>query len=306
MARKPEPEKAANHERWLVSFADFMTLLFALFVVLFANSQSDEMVDVADLGKGIQDAFASWGVFPSGTGSAPIDMGGTGTDLTTFKEILPAKPDENGDGQDGKDGKDGKDDSPSALPDADDFPPHPSNLNGQEAEAAKSPITEEGLQELFHDLEAVLKDELLAKTIDIRLDKRGVVISLGEAGFFSSGSPFLKRRSLGVIDNIAGSLQSLKDKSFPIRIEGHTDNVPLRRNPYSRFQNNRELSMFRASSVLDRFEKRYGFPPRNLVPVGYGESRPIATNKTDEGRARNRRVDIVILNEEYSGLEATF
>ena len=188
----------------------------------------------------------------------------------------------------------------SALPDV----PYPMPDIPEEGTTRTEALSAEGLNELYIELGDALKDELISNSIAMRLEKRGIVISLGEAGFFPSGSAILKTGSFRVIDNIAVKLQGLKDKDVSIRIEGHTDSVPLIPRPRARFQSNRELSMFRASRVLERFEKRHGFSPQSLIASGYGASRPIASNATEEGRARNRRVDIVILSNEFSWLES--
>lgn len=308
MARAPEPEKAANHERWLVSFADFMTLLFALFVVLFANSKSESPMDMRELGKGVQQAFASYGIFLGSTGSKPPGAGGPGENTESAPVIInvqvPGVESDSG-------GDDGKGEGPEPLPmEGNDILPEapgkgpdsgtgdPGNNGAADAEK------DEGLENLFEELRELL-DADLNNTIEVRLEKRGVVISLGEAGFFASGSDALKPDSTRIIDQIAAKLETMKNKGVTIRFEGHTDNVPLRSRPGARIRDNWELSLFRASTVLQRFQNQRGYPMKNLVMAGYGEWRPIASNDTPQGRARNRHVDIVILNETFSNLEAS-
>jgi len=296
MARKPEPEKAANHERWLVSYADFITLLFAFFVVMFATSSSDD-VKREKASQGMQAAFSSFGVFFSGTGSTPIlSEGDTPNAGDPGAGIIMIEGVSNSGGGDGND--DGEDESGgSGVDDENIWDEYESPRQGD----ANTPVESEGdpaLREIFTELQTILQDELKNSRIEMRQEQRGIVISLGEAGFFDSGSANLKSDSLAIIDQIAVKLRKLLEtEGLAIRIEGHTDNVPLVSSRNNKIRDNWELSIFRAKSVLDRLKNRHGFPANSLVFSGYGEHRPIASNATAEGRARNRRVDIVVLNE---------
>ncbi|MFW6303583.1 MAG: OmpA family protein [Candidatus Sumerlaeota bacterium] len=290
MARKPEPEKAENHERWLVSYADFITLLFAFFVVMFATANTEDDTKRKAAGESIQAAFSSFGIFLSGSGSSPIlstgenPGGGPNGGIIMIEGITPGGP--------GKDNNDA-----GAGPEEeniwDDFQTPEKNEN-----TAVESEGDPALYQIFTEIQKVLQDELKNSRVVMRQEKRGIVISLGEAGFFDSGSDQLKTASLEIIDNIAIKLRKLlKEEDIAIRIEGHTDNVPLARSINGKIRDNWELSIFRAKSVLDRLKNRHGFPSDSLVFSGYGEHRPIASNDTAEGRARNRRVDIVVLNE---------
>ncbi len=296
MARKPEPEKAANHERWLVSYADFITLLFAFFVVMFATSSSDD-VKREKASQGMQAAFSSFGVFFSGTGSTPIlSEGDTPNAGDPGAGIIMIEGVSNSGGGDGND--DGEDESGgSGVDDENIWDEYESPRQGD----ANTPVESEGdpaLREIFTELQTILQDELKNSRIEMRQEQRGIVISLGEAGFFDSGSANLKSDSLAIIDQIAVKLRKLLEtEGLAIRIEGHTDNVPLVSSRNNKIRDNWELSIFRAKSVLDRLKNRHGFPANSLVFSGYGEHRTIASNATAEGRARNRRVDIVVLNE---------
>ena len=306
MARKKEPEKAASHERWLVSYADFITLLFAFFVVMFATSNSSQELRT-EYAVEVKKAFDSFGVFGLSGGRAQ-SLGATDMDgdlvitIDTGPGGLQAPA---GSGESNDDSESDKDYpvTTDVEPPEDDFW---DNRADNEPLPDEGPAIEEfehspGLQILYDELKALLDDELAESSIQMRQEKRGIVISLSEAGFFDSGSAALKSTSLAAIDRIAGKLRRL-DRPFDLRIEGHTDNVPL--SPGSRHRNNRELSTARANSVIEHLIRRHGFPPRHLIASGYGEFRPIVRNTTAEGRGRNRRVDIVILNEEYAGLEA--
>ena len=109
-------------------------------------------------------------------------------------------------------------------------------------------------------------------------------------GFYVSGSAALQPASAGAIDRLAAVLKS---RAEALRVEGHTDNQPIHNGQY---QSNWELSTSRASDLIKVLIVRYGFDPDRLSAAGYAEFHPVAANDTPEGRARNRRVDIVVLN----------
>ena len=123
----------------------------------------------------------------------------------------------------------------------------------------------------------------------MRQTSRGLIISLSEAGFFAPGDAAVSKESEDVIKTIA---DSLRDSNMPIRVEGHTDSTPISN---SRYPSNWELSTARASSILARLLENK-IAPERLSAAGYAGFQPIADNETIEGRAQNRRVDVVLLN----------
>lgn len=129
------------------------------------------------------------------------------------------------------------------------------------------------------------------------IDMRGLVIRLNNAIFFDSGSAEIKKQSEDTLVEVAGLLNTIDNY---IRIEGHTDNVPIRRSTYP---SNWELSTARAVSVVKLFINKCNFSPDKLIAVGYGEFKPVADNSTAEGRAQNRRIDIIVLSAKYNNLE---
>lgn len=122
----------------------------------------------------------------------------------------------------------------------------------------------------------------------VRVDPRGVVVSLPEAGAFEVGQAELSQAARRVIRELATVLEL---ETGDIRIEGHTDNVPIRT---SRFASNWELSAARATEVIRFLLAQTTLAPRRLSAAGYGEFHPVADNDSEETRARNRRVDIVV------------
>jgi chemotaxis protein MotB len=247
MSRKKKPGKHANHERWLVSYADFITLLFAVFVVMYASSQVDNR-KIGELSQAIQDGFKNLGVFQSAGKRAPVKIV-DGKSSNDDQAVEPASP------------------------------------------ASTNPALEEGL-----DTSEVRK--VLAKSLSGEIERReaqlwegpdGLVLSFREIGFYDPGSDVLKENSREALDKVANVLKPTK---FRVRIEGHTDNIPIHN---ARFASNWELSTARATGMVRIFLERYGIPPARLAAAGYAEFHPVASNSTVENRSQNRRVDIVIL-----------
>ena len=153
------------------------------------------------------------------------------------------------------------------------------------------------LEEIKADLVEKAGDGQIDDKIKFKTNSRGWIISLAETSFFDSGEAGIKADSLEILDAIAASLLPLP---YQIRIEGHTDNTPIHTD---RFPSNWVLSTARATFVTDHFLTHFSFDPKRLSVAGYGEYRPVADNGTPEGRAENRRVDIVLLNEESTEQE---
>lgn len=135
----------------------------------------------------------------------------------------------------------------------------------------------------------ILENPVLMQKTKMRQTSRGLIISLSEAGFFPAGDATVSADAETVIKTLA---ETLKDTQTPIRVEGHTDSTPI---SSPRYPSNWELSTARASSVLARLLEN-GIVPERLSAAGYGGFQPVADNATIEGRAQNRRVDIVVLN----------
>jgi chemotaxis protein MotB len=150
---------------------------------------------------------------------------------------------------------------------------------------------DEAVTQLRQELTEALSAEISEQKIALRHEPNGLVISLREVGFFDSGSAHIKPESLAAFDRIA---MILRDKKYPLRIEGHTDDVPIHT---SQFASNWELSAARATELVRTLIVRNGFPANRLSAGGFAEFHPVATNQTAEGRAQNRRVDVVILEQ---------
>lgn len=126
--------------------------------------------------------------------------------------------------------------------------------------------------------------------VSVKTDPRGVVVTFSDAILFSSGSAEIKKEAFDVLEKLSKTLNTVPGR---IIIEGHTDNVPISGGKYS---SNWELSTARAASVLHFFITK-GVDPNRFAIAGYGEYRPVASNETEDGRAKNRRVELVIANQ---------
>lgn len=247
MRRRRRKKPHSSHERWLVSYADFITLMFAFFVVLFATAQADKKKEAA-VSQAIDHAFRTLGLFEP----SKVDPKTKGFAVSSDQAAASV------------------------------------NIVLGEQLAA-SPAVKREMERLQRELQGKLSSQIAEHMVALHIGHGGLVISLREAGFYDSGSAAPHASSMGSLDAIA---ETLKDAPYDIRIEGHTDNVPIHT---SRFDSNWELSTARASTLARLFIERHGFEPSRLSASGYAEYRPVASNATAEGRSENRRVDIVVL-----------
>ena len=265
MALKKEPEKHANHERWLVSYADFITLLFAVFVVLYAMGQSDKQ-KVEEVMQSLRESFGY---------STQAAAGQKGVLHSQDIKPIPAiKPEM------------------AVIPMINKMPPAGPRQGGMDKGRGKGKAEEKEFKEIQSAIEAYLIKHGAQNKVDMSITRRGLVVSLKEAGFFGSGSAVIKPAGYALLNTI---MEAMTQYSNPLRIEGHTDNIPI---STPLFPSNWELSVGRATNVLRYLQKNYDAEPAKLSATGYGEYRPVAENGSPDGRAKNRRVDIVLLSNE--------
>ena len=237
-----------SRDRWLVSYADFITLLFGLFVVLFAFAKADQKKQL-EVTEAIDAAFHALGIFP---------------DASRFPTKLAA----------GAAGKDA-----SAIP-----------LNIVMGEDVLSPArVKDDLERIHRELQQTLSNQVATHTVSMKMGRDGLVISLREAGFFDSGSATPKPGTIVILRQIVASLGR---SPYDLRIEGHTDNVPIHT---AAFDSNWELSSARATGIARLFISMKTIAPERISAAGYAEFHPVASNDTAEGRAQNRRIDLVVL-----------
>lgn len=269
--RKKKAPEHANHERWLVSYADFITLLFAFFTTMYAIST----VDAQKLGRMVISMRASFAspVFTPGSDTVSLTKGeGAGAALSRDLIEHIDTPKE----------KVLKENTVANLKDL--------HTNFVPNALPKGEVI--ALRQLKETVESLVKKRGIASRVRTRLETRGLVISL-DGTFFDSGSDQLKSDGRELLNALAEDLLTMNNM---VRIEGHTDSVPIQT---PRFPSNWELSTARATSIVAYLVRQFGFTPDRLSGAGYAEFCPIADNDTADGRARNRRVDIVVLNSNY-------
>ncbi len=250
MTRRRAEEEHENHERWLVSYADFITLLFAFFVVMYAISSVNEG-KYRVLSDALEAAFRA-----PARSMEPIQVGRLARIALEPDALLALPP----------------------LPAA-----------GLDGEPGGGELAGDARQRLARRVSRALRPLLDRGLVRVANRPDGVHIEIDAAVLFPSGSARLSPEAMPVLERL-GAL--LKDLPNPVRVEGHTDNVPIRNAVYP---SNWELSAARAASVVRLFE-RLGLDPRRLMAVGYGEHHPVADNATPAGRRRNRRVVVVVLD----------
>lgn len=252
MARKKKHADHENHERWLVSYADFITLLFAFFVVMFAISQ----VDSQKLGRFVQSMQAALelgGPFPP-QGPDPIGSDGASVQAPPAITSLAVE------------------------------------LTPRHEQAGRSPETErDSLTAVKAALSRYLTRPEIRGRVRTMRDRRGLTLSLTDSGLFAPGSEEILQEALPGLARLGELLREINVQAL---VEGHTDDGQMES---PRFPTNWDLSAARAVAVIRYLVDREHVAPYRFAAVGYGPYRPLAPNDTPEGRARNRRVDLVLL-----------
>ena len=260
MARKKRQEEHENHERWLVSYADFITLLFAFFVVMYSVSSVNEG-KYRVLSDSIVAAFRD-----PARSLDPIQVGELMRTPVPVQDSMQRE---------------------KLLIQPIDLPFKP--IRRTEPESPDAGELDQASKELADSIEQAMADLVDDGLIQVRRDKRWIEVEIKTSILFPSGSAGLAPGAEPVLSRLAEKLRPLDNI---IHVEGFTDNVPIRT---SAFPSNWELSAARAASVVHLFT-RMGVDPRRMAAIGYGEYRPVADNATPEGRARNRRVVLVIMS----------
>jgi len=243
MARRRQPEEHENHERWLVSYADFITLLFAFFVVMYSISSINE-------GKYKVISQALIGVFNDPERSMkPIPIGD--------ERPLSVKPAE------------------------------PLIKDSEQVDAGLGQSSSDPLQTIADDVRDAFGDLIKSDQMTVRGNELWIEIELNSSLLFGSGDAMPSDKAFDIIDKVA---HIIKPFANPVHVEGFTDDQPIRT---AQYPTNWELSSARAASIV-RLLAMEGVNPARMASVGYGEYQPVASNDTADGRARNRRVVLVI------------
>jgi chemotaxis protein MotB len=259
MARKNKKhEEHENHERWLITYADLITLLLIFFVIMYSMSKID-VAKYTELSKSLSFQFKkSDTMIPSGT--IGIANPGDGTEGVQA-EKNPEKED-------------------------------PVNQTEQLQQTAQEILQkEQELQDLLQKIQQYIADAKLQTQVAVKDTDRGIAITLNDLFVFDSGKADLKPASFPILDKLSTLFPTL---DAPISIEGHTDNQPL--STGSVYRDNQGLSSARSLSVLRYFDKIPSLHDK-LLGTFYGDARPVAPNDTSENRQKNRRVEIIILRD---------
>jgi len=239
MAKKKKHEEHENHERWLVSYADFITLLFAFFTSMYAISTANE-VKFRALSKSLNTAFSPSHGQGQGLFATSAQQGGS----SFIQDVKPTLLNEN-------------------------------DIYTNRSQKVRS----------------ALKDIQKDGRLTLLFGEQKIIIRISEGILFEPSSDEFIKDGLPVLDEIA---EVLKDMPNSVNIEGHTDNIPTNT---GRFPSNWDLSSARAVKILKYFISAHKYDPTKLAATGYGEYRPVTSNDTPEGRAKNRRVDILLISE---------
>lgn len=237
--KKHKQHEEEGGEAWLLPYSDLMTLLLAVFIVLFAVGQVDK-----PKAEQMSDEF---------------------TEQMMTESYAAEK--------------------------------RSSREKTQTEDAADGESEQQQMEKLKAELDAKLQSENLSASVKTSIDGRGLVITLSNAIIFDPGSAAIKKENEETLLEIADMVTVMDNF---IRIEGHTDNVPMNS---EEFPSNWDLSAARAANVVRLITSKTNLSPEKLIAVGYGEYRPVEDNSTEEGRGKNRRIDIIVLSEKYDDLE---
>jgi chemotaxis protein MotB len=238
--------------RWVISYADFVTMLLALFMIMFATSGLGD-AKMKDVNKSIQKVFASKTVE---TTKSNENIAQEITEEENVKNVEIKKENT-----------------------------APIENNGETILDGQNGILD--AQKVMEQINQDFKADMSIKVIK---SDRGVVIRLNDTMLFDAGSAIIKPEAMTTLSQLALSLNKFQN---PILIEGHTDSMPI---SSVKYPSNWELSTARATNIIKYLIGNHHFPPSRLSAVGYGEYMPVEKNDTPQGRAKNRRVDIIILS----------
>lgn len=241
--RGAEPQKE-NHERWLITYADLITLLLIFFVVMYTLSKID-----ANKYYAIASSLAK----TMGGSQSIMESGG-----------------------------------PSMVPGA---------SESKELDTVMENLEQQNMEKIKRQIQEYVDQNGLSGKVTVSIEERGVVVSFQDVVLFSLGVAELNPSSRDIVDKVGAILRQTPNY---IRVEGHTDNLPIRT---SKFPSNWELSLARSASVVHRLIEFSDIPPDRLSATGYGEYRPRMSNDTDATRQQNRRVDIVVLRTKFQEVE---
>lgn len=257
MAKKQKHPEHVNLERYLISYADFITLLFATFVVLYALSQVD-IKGFKDLEKSMQEAFAAPSLMQGADGIMQQNSSNSLFDTSSANSVI----------------------APLMM------------------EYVSQKYEDESMQEIENTINSEAKTGELSGVEAMKTD-RGLLIRFNNDYLFKSGSAALNPGAKPKLDKV-GAIVGSKFYLHIMRVEGHTDNKPINS---AQYPSNWELSSARSSTIIRYLIQRFGFVPSLFTAVGFADTRPVIDNSNENNRAKNRRVEILILKNKFNGSE---
>lgn len=308
MAKKKEKPAEEGSPAWMATFSDLMNLLLCFFVLLFASSTQD-----AEKIMRIVNSFnpQSYSILESGAVSlseGQIISGGVTQlpGIDSFLEYIGVSVEAKGNNDDiaASGADEGEEDKDTSVEEPDDvigtYPEETKSESEQEQEelsdeALKEQMGEKGLEqseEMYDEISEVSESYDIDDRIVMNFNSQYVSLDLNGALLFDAGQADIRSDAKVFMQRIAAILEKYRDSI--IEIEGHTDNIPISSGKY---ESNRYLSTARANKVLEYVEEHADLIDANMKAAGYGEYRPVASNATEEGRAKNRRVTIKIYNQ---------
>lgn len=308
MAKRKEQPAEEGSPAWMATFSDLMNLLLCFFVLLFASSTTD-----AEKIMRIVNSFnpQSYSILESGAISlaeGQIISGGVTQlpGIESFLEYIGVSVEANGNNDDiaASGADEGEEDRDKAAEEPDEIVgiySEETKTDSQDdeeqlsEEALKEQMDEKGLEqseEMYDEMSEIAESYDIDDRIILDYNSQFVSMDLNGALLFDAGQADIRSDARVFMQRVAAILEKYKD--CVIEIEGHTDNIPI---SSGKFESNRYLSTARANKVLEYVEEHADLIDKNMKAAGYGDTRPVASNATEEGRAKNRRVSIKIYNQ---------
>lgn len=310
MAKRREKPAEEGLPAWMSTFSDLMNLLLCFFVLLYASSNVDE-----EKIQRIMASFnqASFSVLESGSVSleeGQIVSGGV-TQLPGIESILEyigVSSEVKGNNQDlsatgADDGQSDSSDQPDSVqPNTEEtiVDNQTTELSQEELKAQVEQQGEKQSAQMYDEISEKVESYKIEDNVALDYNSQYVSLDLNGALLFEEGQADIRDDAADFMKKITSILK--KYQNCIVEVEGHTDNVPIHN---SNYQSNRYLSTARATKVYEYITDNTDFPDQNLKVAGYGESRPVASNDSEEGRSKNRRVTIKIYNQLNSELQET-
>ncbi|MDP4099241.1 flagellar motor protein MotB [Paenibacillus sp. P96] len=257
-----EPHEEHADESWLLPYSDLMTLLLALFIVLFGMSSLDAK-KFEQMAKSMSSAFSGGSGVLDNTSANPVENASMdmGKNQETVQDPVKSK-----------------------------------KSSDLQKELARR--EQEDLEKLKRQMDKYIKQNGLTEQLSTKLNQSQLMITISDNALFASGQATVKPDARKIANAISGLLDEFPD--YDVIVSGHTDNIPISNSEYP---SNWELSADRALNFMRILLQDKQLNPQKFSAIGYGEYRPTATNSTNVGRAKNRRVEISVIRKYQNGTQ---